>query len=80
MHSSHFPSSFYPRTAYPGRVSIEDRVPVSVMNELSRRGHEVIEVSGWVNGKVMGIHFDADRGVISGAVVAKGTIGYALAW
>ena len=80
MHSSHFPSSFYPRAAYPGQVSLEDRIPASVRNELTRRGHEVIEVSGWQNGKTMGIRFDGDRGVISGAVAPKGTIGYALGW
>jgi hypothetical protein len=29
---------------------------------------------------VLGIRYDADRGVIAGAASAKGTIGYALGW
>ena len=80
VHSVHFPSSFYPREAYPGRVVVEGRIPKPVIGELERRGHEV-EVSGdWDNGKVMGIRYDVDRGVIAGAVAAKGNIGYALGW
>jgi gamma-glutamyltranspeptidase/glutathione hydrolase len=80
VHSAHFPSSFYPRDAYPGRVMAEGRIPREVIAELERRGHEVVVTDGWVNGKVMGIHYDKAHGVILGGVAPKGNIGYALGW
>ena len=80
VHSAHFPSSFYPREAYPGRMMAEGRIPREVIVELERRGHEVVVTDGWVNGKVMGIHYDKARGVILGGVAPKGNIGYALGW
>jgi len=80
VHSIHFPSSFYPRTAYPGRVEIEARIPREVIAELERRGHEVGLLDGWANGKVMGIRLDRARGVIQGAVSPRRNIGYAFGW
>jgi gamma-glutamyltranspeptidase/glutathione hydrolase len=80
VHSAHFPSSFYPRDAYPGRMMAEGRIPREVIAELERRGHEVVVTDGWVNGKVMGIHYDKAHGVILGGVAPKGNIGYALGW
>jgi gamma-glutamyltranspeptidase/glutathione hydrolase len=80
VHSEHFPSSFYPREAYPARVVVEDRIPQEVMSELERRGHEIVVTDGWVNGKAMGIRYDGERGVIAGAVSPRGQIGYALGW
>ncbi len=76
----HFPSSFYPRPAYPGRVEVEDRIPGDVIAGLERRGHEVTMIDGWANGKVMGIRFDPVHGVIAGAVSPRRTVGYALGW
>ena len=80
VHSVHFPSSFYPRNAYPGRMVAEDRIPGDVVAELERRGHEVEMTDGWDNGKPMAIRYDGARGVISGAVSPKGNVGYALGW
>lgn len=80
VHSAHFPSSFYPRQAYPGRMVVEGRIPQEVIAELERRGHEVVITDGWVNGKVMAIRYDAARGIILGGVSPKGNIGYALGW
>ena len=80
VHSVHFPSSFYPRIGYPGRVITESRIPAGVTNELAQKGHEVVSSGGWSNGKVMGIRYDRARGVIMGAVSPKGNIGYAIGW
>ncbi len=80
VYSAHFPSSFYPRDAYPGRVVVEDRIPRQIIAELERRGHNVIVTGSWVNGKAMGIYYDTVRGVISGGVSPRGIIGYALGW
>jgi len=80
VHSAHFPSSFYPRTAHPGRLVAENRIPDEVIAELRRRGHEVVLTDGWSNGRVMGIRYDGTRGVIMGGVSPRGKIGYALGW
>jgi gamma-glutamyltranspeptidase/glutathione hydrolase len=76
----HFPSSFYPRPAYPNRVEVEERLDRAVVRELERRGHEVKVIDAWANGKVMGIRLDRERGVIAGAASPRRSIGYALGW
>jgi gamma-glutamyltranspeptidase/glutathione hydrolase len=80
LHSVHFPSSFYPRKAYPGRVEAEGRISRDVIGALERRGHEVGILDGWANGKAMGIRIDRERGVISGGVSPRRLIGLALGW
>lgn len=80
IHSVHFPSSFYPRAAYPGRVEVEGRISREVIQQLERCGHEVVVLDDWANGKVMGIRFDKDRGVMLGGVSPRRSIGYALGW
>ena len=80
VHSVHFPSSFYPREAYPGRMVAEGRIASEVLAELERRGHEVEVTGDWSNGKPMGIRAAGPGGVIAGAVSPKGIIGHALGW
>jgi gamma-glutamyltranspeptidase/glutathione hydrolase len=80
VYSLHFPESFYPRAAYPGRVGVEGRVPREVVNELERRGHEILLEADWAHGNVMGIQFDDARGVIRAGASASGLTGYALGW
>jgi gamma-glutamyltranspeptidase / glutathione hydrolase len=80
VHSEHFPSSFYPRQAFSGRVVAETRIDPQVIEGLCNRGHEVVFSSDYAHGKVMGIGYDQERGVIHGAVSAKGIIGYAMGW
>ena len=80
VHSVHFPSSFYPRKAFPGRVIAESHIPSSVAKDLEGKGHEVVNTGGWANGKVMGVRYDKAKGVIMGAVSSKGNIGYAIGW
>ena len=51
-HSEHFPISFWPRTARPGVLVIESRVPEASLKELRRRGH-VLEVGpAWSEGRL----------------------------
>jgi gamma-glutamyltranspeptidase/glutathione hydrolase len=80
VHSIHFPSSFYPRSAYPARVEMEAGFPETVVADLRRRGHEIGMLDRWANGKVMGIRLDRARGVIQGAVSPRRGIGYAFGW
>ena len=80
VHTDHFPSSFYPRQAFPLSVSAENRIPTEVIRELERRGHKVSVTEGWVHGKAMGIRFDQEQGVILGGAAPKGDVGYAIGW
>ena len=80
VHTSHFPSSFYPRVGHPGQVSVESRIPSNVITELRQRGHDIVEVGPWANGKVLAIRFDDERGVIAGGASPKGVIGYTIGW
>lgn len=51
-HSEHFPISFWPRTARPGVLVLENRVPTSTIEELKRRGH-IIEIGlDWSEGRL----------------------------
>ena len=51
-HSEHFPSSFWPRTARPGVLVVESRVPEKSVTELKRRGHIVETGPGWSEGRL----------------------------
>ena len=51
-HSEHFPSSFWPRTARPGVLVVEGRVPKTTIDELRRRGHKVEVGPDWSEGRL----------------------------
>jgi gamma-glutamyltranspeptidase/glutathione hydrolase len=51
-HSEHFPSSFWPRTARPGVLVLENRVPKATLDELRRRGHIVEIGPDWSEGRL----------------------------
>jgi gamma-glutamyltranspeptidase/glutathione hydrolase len=50
--SRHFPQSFYPRIAEPGRLLVEDRFGPEVIGALQRRGHLVKVEGPWSLGRV----------------------------
>ncbi|WP_119300152.1 gamma-glutamyltransferase family protein [Dongia deserti] len=52
FHTTHFPSSFYPREARPGQMVIEGRAPAETVDSLRRRGHDVEVVDNWMLGRV----------------------------
>ena len=51
-HSEHFPISFWPRTARPGVLVVESRVPEASLKELRRRGHTVEVGPAWSEGRL----------------------------
>jgi gamma-glutamyltranspeptidase/glutathione hydrolase len=51
-HSEHFPSSFWPRTARPGVLVLEGRIPKETVDELKKRGHEVEINDEWSEGRL----------------------------
>ena len=77
FHTSHFPSSFAPHDAHPGRVHAESRVEPSVISELRRRGHEVVEGGPWSLGRICAVGRDPDSGFISAAASPRGGNAYA---
>ncbi len=80
FHTSHFPSSFHPHGAQPGTMHVEGRIPETTVSALREKGHTV-EIGGeWSHGRVLGIRFDADSGVISGVATARLETGYAMGW
>ncbi|MCL6518484.1 MAG: gamma-glutamyltransferase family protein [Armatimonadetes bacterium] len=78
FHTSHFPSSFYPRTMLSKRLAVEERIPESIREELARRGH-IIAVGGpWAFGRVLGIQKRND--VIFGSASPRMETAYAAGW
>jgi len=80
FHSSHFPASFYPHSAQPGRLNLESRIPESTIQALQEKGHDVQVAGEWSHGRVLGIRYDAESGVMSGVSTARLETGYAIGW
>jgi gamma-glutamyltranspeptidase/glutathione hydrolase len=77
FHTTHFPSSFYPRDAFPGRLHLEGRFPADVVDELRRRGHDVRVEGDWSLGR-MSAATRAPDGVLRAAANPRGMQGYAV--
>jgi gamma-glutamyltranspeptidase/glutathione hydrolase len=80
FYSEHFPSSFYPRRPFPGRVSMEGRVPANVREELAGRGHRIRVEDDWSGGCVTGICWNPETGVMSAGASPRGEKAYAVGW
>jgi gamma-glutamyltranspeptidase / glutathione hydrolase len=74
-HSEHFPISFWPRTARPGVLVLENRVPKSTVDELKRRGHIVEIGPDWSEGRLTAALRDGKRR--KAAANPRGMQGYA---
>ena len=74
-HSEHFPSSFWPRTARPGVLVVEGRVPSAAVVELRRRGHIVEVGPDWSEGRLTAAARDGRRR--RAAANPRGMQGYA---
>jgi gamma-glutamyltranspeptidase/glutathione hydrolase len=61
FHTSHFPSSFAPHEAHPGRLHCEP-MAAGVVEELRRRGHDVIETPQWSLGRICAVGRDPVTG------------------
>jgi len=77
FHTTHFPSSFYPRRAYPAQAHVEGRCPREVVEELRRRGHEVQVEGDWSLGRLSAVARGPD-GTLRGAANPRGGHGYAV--
>ena len=66
-HTTHVPSSFYPRDAHPGSVAAERTLGPDVLEDLRRRGHRVTELPEWSIGRVTAVGTDERGLLVAGA-------------
>jgi gamma-glutamyltranspeptidase/glutathione hydrolase len=74
-HTDHFPSSFYPREAFPRSLSVESRAGDRVIGELRGRGHDLSVSAPWSLGRISAVR--RDRGLLYAGANARGMQGYA---
>ena len=77
FHTAHFPSSFAPHDAHPGRLHAES-MPEGVTDELRRRGHEVVEAGRWSLGRTCAVSIDPETKILSAAANPRGGQAYAV--
>ncbi|MGH7763925.1 MAG: gamma-glutamyltransferase, partial [Candidatus Dormibacteraceae bacterium] len=78
FHTSHFPSSFAPHDAHPGRLHVEPPPDPGVLEELRRRGHEVEVAERWALGRTCVVARDPRTGMLSAAANPRGAQAYAV--
>jgi gamma-glutamyltranspeptidase/glutathione hydrolase len=76
FHTEHFPSSFYPRGAKPGRVVMEGRFPKETVEALKARGHDVEVGLDWSEGRLSAAAKDGE--MLKAAANPRGMQGYAI--
>lgn len=76
FHTTHFPTSFYPRDAHPAELVVESRLGEDVIEELRRRGHEVVVAGPWTQGRLSAVAKEGDR--LKAAANPRGEQGYAV--
>jgi gamma-glutamyltranspeptidase/glutathione hydrolase len=74
-HTEHFLSSFWPRTARPGVLVVEGRVPKATQDELRKRGHKLETGPDWSEGRLTAASRDGKRR--KAAANPRGMQGYA---
>ena len=76
FHTEHWPSSFWPRAARPGKLVLEGRYSPAVRDDLARRGHAVTMGEDWSEGRLSAA--DLVDGVMHAGANARGMQGYAV--
>jgi len=74
--TDHMPSSFWPRHADLGSLSVEGRFPAATVEELKRRGHRVSVTDDWSLGRLSAVARDGDT--IKAAANPRFMQGYAI--
>ncbi len=76
FHAEHWPSSFWPRAANPGRLVLEGRMPDAAVGALKERGHKVVVGGDWSEGRLTAASQDGP--VRKAAANPRGMQGYAV--
>lgn len=76
FHSSHMPSSFFPRDAHPGELTVEGRMSGRTIDELGRRGHRVVIGGPWSQGRLSAVAIE--DGWLKAAANPRRNQGYAV--
>jgi gamma-glutamyltranspeptidase/glutathione hydrolase len=77
FHTEHWPSSFWPRAARPGKVVLEGQFANAVLAELRARGHLAEKGEDWSEGRLSGARLESDGQMLAGAN-PRGMQGYAV--
>jgi gamma-glutamyltranspeptidase/glutathione hydrolase len=76
FHSEHWPSSFWPRVARPGKLVLEGRYDDAVLRELTSRGHKAEKGGEWTEGRLSGAR--VEDGQYRAGANPRGMQGYAV--
>lgn len=76
FHTEHWPSSFWPRVARPGKLVLEGRYSEAVRGDLARRGHLVEMGEDWSEGRLSAARIEGGQ-MFAGAN-PRGMQGYAV--
>ncbi|MCQ8781331.1 gamma-glutamyltransferase family protein [Mangrovibrevibacter kandeliae] len=77
-HTTHFPTSFYPRNRVPGHLIAEANFAPAVLEELRRRGHDLEVAPEWTVGRLVAVAREAD-GLLRAAATPRLMQAYAIA-
>ena len=77
FHSTHFPSSFYPRSREPGGLVAEASFGPAVLDDLRTRGHRITEAEAWTVGRMTAARREAD-GLLRAAATPRLMQAYAV--
>ena len=76
FHTEHFPESFFPRKANPGKLVLESRFEETIIRELEERGHRVQVGTDWSEGRMCAV--SQKDGLFKAAANPRGMQGYAV--
>ncbi len=77
FHTEHWPSSFWPRVARPGKVVLEGRYDPAVLAAMAARGHLAEMGEEWSEGRLSAARIEPDGQIFAGAN-PRGMQGYAV--
>ena len=76
FHTEHWPSSFWPRIARPGKLVLEGRYPQAVLDDLLARGHLAERGEDWSEGRLSAAR--TEGAVMYAGANPRGMQGYAV--
>jgi gamma-glutamyltranspeptidase/glutathione hydrolase len=78
--TKHFPSLFYPHTAAPGQMNVNDRIPEAIRTDLTARGHKITLMNGMFTDATTMLVYNPETKVISGGASPARDKQYVIGW